>query len=64
MSHDQIGKTTRRPGHSHWAATALTLGTSEHALCCTAYVCCWPCAPTARIISGGRFHPESCRLIR
>ena len=24
----------------------------------------WPCAPKARIISGGRFHPESCRLIR
>jgi hypothetical protein len=23
----------------------------------------WPCAPKARIISGGRFHPESCRLI-
>ncbi len=21
------------------------------------------CAPTARIASGGRFHPESCRLI-
>jgi hypothetical protein len=21
------------------------------------------CAPTARITSGGRFHPESCRLI-
>jgi tripartite-type tricarboxylate transporter receptor subunit TctC len=24
----------------------------------------WPCAPKARITSGGRFHPESCRLIR
>jgi hypothetical protein len=24
----------------------------------------WLCAPKARIISGGRFHPESCRLIR
>ena len=24
----------------------------------------WKCAPKARIISGGRFHPESCRLIR
>jgi hypothetical protein len=24
----------------------------------------WECAPKARIISGGRFHPESCRLIR
>jgi hypothetical protein len=23
----------------------------------------WPCALKARIISGGRFHPESCRLI-
>ncbi len=23
----------------------------------------WQCAPKARIISGGRFHPESCRLI-
>jgi hypothetical protein len=21
------------------------------------------CAPTARVASGGRFHPESCRLI-
>ncbi|MFZ3182030.1 MAG: hypothetical protein WA156_17925 [Methylocystis silviterrae] len=21
------------------------------------------CAPTARVTSGGRFHPESCRLI-
>jgi hypothetical protein len=29
-----------------------------------ANVCCWQCAPKARIISGGRFHPESCRLIR
>src|SRR3984893_4876379 len=24
----------------------------------------WQCAPKARIISGGRIHPESCRLIR
>jgi hypothetical protein len=24
----------------------------------------WPCAPRARIICGGRFHPENCRLIR
>ena len=24
----------------------------------------WQCASKARIISGGRFHPESCRLIR
>ena len=24
----------------------------------------WPCAPKAQIISGGRFHPENCRLIR
>jgi len=24
----------------------------------------WQCAPKARITSGGRFHPESCRLIR
>jgi hypothetical protein len=23
-----------------------------------------PCAPKARTISGGRFHPESCRLVR
>ena len=23
----------------------------------------WPCALKARIISGGRFYPESCRLI-
>jgi hypothetical protein len=23
----------------------------------------WQCAPKARITSGGRFHPESCRLI-
>jgi DNA-binding transcriptional LysR family regulator len=23
----------------------------------------WRCAPKARITSGGRFHPESCRLI-
>ena len=27
------------------------------------YVGEWQCAPKARIISGGRFHPESCRLI-
>jgi three-Cys-motif partner protein len=26
------------------------------------HVCNWPCAPKARTISGGRFHPESCRL--
>jgi hypothetical protein len=25
---------------------------------------CWRCAPKARIIGGGRFHLESCRLIR
>jgi hypothetical protein len=24
----------------------------------------WQCAPKARIISGGGFHPDSCRLIR
>ena len=24
----------------------------------------WPCAPKAQIISGGKFHPENCRLIR
>jgi hypothetical protein len=24
----------------------------------------WQCAPKARITSGGRFQPESCRLIR
>jgi hypothetical protein len=24
----------------------------------------WQCAPKARIISGGRFHADSCRLIR
>src|SRR5262249_59024613 len=24
----------------------------------------WPCAPKARITSGGRFHPDSCRLVR
>jgi hypothetical protein len=24
----------------------------------------WQCAPKARIISGGRIHTESCRLIR
>jgi hypothetical protein len=29
----------------------------------TAYVRSWQCAPKARITSGGRFHPESCRLI-
>jgi hypothetical protein len=29
----------------------------------SAYVRNWQCAPKARIISGGRFHPESCRLI-
>jgi hypothetical protein len=23
----------------------------------------WQCAPKARITNGGRFHPESCRLI-
>jgi hypothetical protein len=23
----------------------------------------WLCAPKARITSGGRFHPDSCRLI-
>ena len=33
------------------------------AVCCGAYVASWQCAPKARIISGGRFHPESCRLI-
>jgi hypothetical protein len=27
------------------------------------YVVGWRCAPKARITSGGRFHPESCRLI-
>jgi hypothetical protein len=27
-------------------------------------VCAWLCATKARIISGGRFHPEGCRLIR
>src|SRR5450759_5864239 len=29
----------------------------------TIYVAYWQCAPKARITSGGRFHPESCRLI-
>lgn len=29
----------------------------------TADVRKWRCAPKARIISGGRIHPESCRLI-
>jgi hypothetical protein len=24
----------------------------------------WQCAPKAQTISGGRFYPESCRLIR
>ena len=38
--------------------TAKALG------CCAAYVAYWQCAPKARIISGGRIHPESCRLIR
>jgi hypothetical protein len=38
--------------------TATALG------CCAAYVAYWQCAPKARIISGGGFHPESCRLIR
>jgi hypothetical protein len=28
------------------------------------HVSSWQCAPKARIISGGRIHPESCRLIR
>ena len=36
---------------------------SRH-FCCAAYVRYWQCASKARIISGGRFHPESCRLIR
>jgi tripartite-type tricarboxylate transporter receptor subunit TctC len=27
------------------------------------YLSHWQCAPKARITSGGRFHPESCRLI-
>jgi hypothetical protein len=27
------------------------------------HVAYWQCAPKARITSGGRFHPESCRLI-
>ena len=31
--------------------------------CCFALVCYWQCAPKARITSGGRIHPESCRLI-
>jgi hypothetical protein len=30
----------------------------------TSIVSNWQCAPKARIISGGRIHPESCRLIR
>jgi tetratricopeptide (TPR) repeat protein len=25
---------------------------------------CWPCAPKARITSGGGCHPDSCRLVR
>jgi hypothetical protein len=29
-----------------------------------AWVWTWQCAPKARIISGGRIHPESCRLFR
>src|ERR1700675_2655865 len=29
----------------------------------TCDVAYWQCAPKARITSGGRFHPESCRLI-
>ena len=33
-------------------------------ICCNANVAYWQCAPKAGIISGGRFHPESCRLIR
>jgi len=28
------------------------------------YVSGWQCAPKARIISGGRYHPENCRLVR
>jgi hypothetical protein len=32
--------------------------------CCAAYVAYWQCAPKARIISGGRLHAQSCRLIR
>ena len=28
------------------------------------FVANWQCASKARIISGGRIHPESCRLIR
>ena len=34
------------------------------AMSCLSKVESWPCAPKARIITGGRFHPESCRLIR
>src|SRR5262249_17251659 len=29
-----------------------------------AHVRCTSCAPKARTINGGRFHPESCRLVR
>src|SRR3990170_7794202 len=30
--------------------------------CCNARVSSWQCAPKARIISGGGFHPDNCRL--
>src|SRR3977135_256583 len=31
--------------------------------CTAGAVHTWPCAPRAPISSGGRYHPESCRLI-
>src|SRR3974390_1580826 len=38
--------------------------TANRLFAASAQVRCWQCAPKARIISGGRIHPESCRLIR
>ena len=54
-----------------WAARGMTLGVravvldgeNRVFLVKHSYVSGWQCAPKARITSGGRFHPESCRLI-
>ena len=46
----------------HWSRELKALGHTVR-LMPPAYVEAIRCAPKARVTSGGRFHPESCRLI-
>ena len=46
----------------HWARELIKLW-HDARMMPPAYVIPYRCAPKARITSGGRFHPESCRLI-